>query len=91
MRSVDRPQLGAPGRVRTCDLRVRNPSLYPTELQARKLVDHTDAVALYACRRPMQAGIKLVEPRRIELRSVVRHFKTCYMLAGCIGRPAKPF
>ena len=26
---------GAPGRNRTCDLRIRSPTLYPTELQAR--------------------------------------------------------
>ena len=26
---------GAPGRIRTCDLRIRSPALYPTELQAR--------------------------------------------------------
>ena len=25
---------GAPGRIRTCDLRIRSPLLYPTELQA---------------------------------------------------------
>ena len=28
---------GAPGRNRTCDLRIRSPTLYPTELQARAL------------------------------------------------------
>jgi hypothetical protein len=26
---------GAPGRTRTCDRRIRNPMLYPTELQAQ--------------------------------------------------------
>ena len=26
---------GAPSRIRTCDLRIRNPLLYPTELWAR--------------------------------------------------------
>ena len=25
---------GAPGRIRTCDLRIRSPLLYPAELQA---------------------------------------------------------
>ncbi len=25
---------GMPGRIRTCDLRIRNPLLYPTELRA---------------------------------------------------------
>ena len=28
---------GAPGRNRTCDLRIRSPTLYPTELQAREM------------------------------------------------------
>lgn len=27
---------GVPGRVRTCDLRLRKPTLYPTELRALK-------------------------------------------------------
>ena len=27
---------GTPGRIRTCDLRIRSPLLYPTELQAHK-------------------------------------------------------
>ncbi len=26
---------GAPGRIRTCDLRIRSPELYPAELRAR--------------------------------------------------------
>ena len=26
---------GAPGRIRTCDLRIRSPALYPAELRAR--------------------------------------------------------
>jgi hypothetical protein len=26
---------GAPGRTRTCDLRIRSPALYPTELRAQ--------------------------------------------------------
>src|SRR3990170_7471709 len=30
------PARGTPGRIRTCDLRIRNPSLYPTELRAHK-------------------------------------------------------
>jgi hypothetical protein len=30
-----RPQGGAPSRIRTCDLRIRSPTLYPTELWAR--------------------------------------------------------
>src|SRR5438067_2983854 len=30
--------VGAPGRSRTCDPRIRSPMLYPTELQARQLV-----------------------------------------------------
>ena len=29
-----RREYGAPGRIRTCDLRVRSPALYPAELQA---------------------------------------------------------
>jgi hypothetical protein len=28
---------GAPSRIRTCDLRIRSPSLYPTELWAQKI------------------------------------------------------
>ena len=28
--------VGAPGRTRTCDLRIRSPALYPTELRAHK-------------------------------------------------------
>lgn len=31
--------LGAPGRIRTCDLRLRRPSLYPAELRARTTSD----------------------------------------------------
>jgi hypothetical protein len=30
--------LGAPGRSRTCDPRIRSPMLYPTELQARQVL-----------------------------------------------------
>ena len=30
-----KPRHGDPGRTRTCDLRIRNPSLYPTELRGR--------------------------------------------------------
>ncbi len=30
---------GAPGRIRTCDLRIRNPLLYPTELRALEQVN----------------------------------------------------
>jgi hypothetical protein len=29
-------QDGAPGRIRTCGLRIRSPLLYPAELQAQK-------------------------------------------------------
>ena len=29
-------RLGAPGRTRTCDLRIRSPALYPTELRAQR-------------------------------------------------------
>ena len=29
--------VGAPGRARTCDLRIRNPLLYPAELRARRM------------------------------------------------------
>jgi hypothetical protein len=28
---------GTPGRIRTCDLRIRSPLLYPAELQAHNL------------------------------------------------------
>ena len=30
-------RVGAPGRIRTCDPRLRRPMLYPTELRARAL------------------------------------------------------
>ena len=37
-------EIGAPGRIRTCDLRLRKPSLYPTELRARgKGANHSPA------------------------------------------------
>ncbi len=29
---------GVPGRARTCDLRIRNPLLYPTELRAQTVM-----------------------------------------------------
>ena len=29
------PSINDPGRIRTCDLRIRNPLLYPTELRGR--------------------------------------------------------
>jgi hypothetical protein len=32
---------GAPGRTRTCDLRIRSPALYPTELRARPNDHHS--------------------------------------------------
>jgi hypothetical protein len=32
---------GTPGRTRTCDLRFRKPPLYPTELQAHRVLDLT--------------------------------------------------
>jgi hypothetical protein len=31
---VEKKRHGAPGRIRTCDPRIRNPVLYPTELRA---------------------------------------------------------
>src|SRR5688500_19295160 len=31
-----RAKVGAPGRTRTCDLRIRSPALYPTELRAQQ-------------------------------------------------------
>ena len=31
------PSANAPGRIRTCDLRIRNPLLYPAELRALQL------------------------------------------------------
>ncbi len=31
---------GAPCRIRTCDLRLRRPTLYPAELRARKQRNH---------------------------------------------------
>jgi hypothetical protein len=31
----ERPIAGAPGRIRTCDLKLRRLVLYPTELRAR--------------------------------------------------------
>ena len=34
-----RAKVGAPGRIRTCGLRLRRPSLYPAELRARVIVD----------------------------------------------------
>lgn len=30
-----RTHIGTPGRIRTCDLRIRSPLLYPTELRAQ--------------------------------------------------------
>ena len=35
--SPDRRSWRAPGRIRTCDLRIRSPALYPAELRARSL------------------------------------------------------
>ena len=36
LRGAPNPEgVGAPGRRRTCDLRIRSPALYPTELRAR--------------------------------------------------------
>jgi hypothetical protein len=32
---VRRRTVGAPGRIRTCDPRIRNPVLYPSELRGR--------------------------------------------------------
>ncbi len=46
--------LGAPGRIRTCGTRIRNPVLYPPELRGplEKLLAHSIVVgALQACRR----------------------------------------
>src|SRR6188768_63822 len=35
--------LGAPGRTRTCDLRIRSPALYPTELRAHEKASYHPA------------------------------------------------
>jgi hypothetical protein len=35
---------GTPGRARTCDLRLRRPTLYPTELRAHKREEQTNQV-----------------------------------------------
>ncbi len=50
--------LGAPGRIRTCDLRLRRPSLYPTELRAQSLrletndAKRAEAVNVAGLRKP---------------------------------------
>ena len=38
-------KVNTPGRIRTCDLRIRNPLLYPTELRAQELL-HRMAYAI---------------------------------------------
>ena len=35
---AQRAKTGVPGRSRTCDLRIRSPSLYPAELRALKIM-----------------------------------------------------
>jgi hypothetical protein len=39
---------GAPGRIRTCDLKVRNRALYPTELRALADSDSSKVTGLAA-------------------------------------------
>ena len=41
-----RSLVGAPGRTRTCDLRIRSPALYPTELRAQQAIDSISVFGL---------------------------------------------
>jgi hypothetical protein len=43
---------GAPGRIRTCDLWIRNPTLYPAELRALARGEHAEFVSSPSDRPP---------------------------------------
>ena len=49
------PPIGAPGRARTCDLRIRSPTLYPTELRAP--LRAAQAVCRWLLRRRREIGV----------------------------------
>ena len=46
------PQFGPPSRIRTWDLRIRNPLFYPTELRAVKLFFQVEIGAAEEIRTP---------------------------------------
>ena len=60
---------GTPGRIRTCDLRLRRPTLYPTELRAL-----TKIVLPPATRRPAGGGAGVGPPTPGQL-SYGRHLR----------------
>ncbi len=43
--------IGAPGRTRTCNRRIRSPVLYPVELRARDAVSTVTASTVYGAGR----------------------------------------
>ena len=55
------PNIGAPGRIRTCDTRLRRPVLYPAELRARRSQCMTEAGVRHpwmSSRRPRPAATR---------------------------------
>src|SRR6266550_719622 len=62
-------EVGAPGRSRTCDPRIRSPMLYPTELQARQLIAiHREQLRTPASNAPPRSSARTAP------RAVVVHF-----------------
>ena len=57
----NREAVGAPGRTRTCDPRLRRPVLYPTELRAR--VVHVTRATRLSGRGGLDARSPLMHPR----------------------------
>ena len=49
----DSGMIGAPGRARTCDPRLRRPVLYPTELRARDDVKFINSLRGFDCSNPI--------------------------------------
>lgn len=59
---------GTPGRIRTCDLRIRNPLLYPTELRAHYVLYNSTKIAY-----SMQSSAKIKQFLRVLLQKLRLH------------------
>ena len=76
--------VGAPGRTRTCDLRIRSPALYPTELRAQQAFIISSALDCAARRPRRRATLMIASPLREPSLDAVRLAR-----AGCFAARAR--
>ena len=78
-------ETNAPGRIRTCDLRIRNPLLYPAELRALQSLN-VCSIATYctSCQlfAPSYAVLRVDRVLLIVLRAIFVKSLYCYTLTA---------